>query len=102
LIDDGDTVAHAHRLDLIVGHINRGDTDPLLELLDLLAGRGAQFGVEVRKRFVEQQCGGFAHQRAGQRDTLAFAAGELPRPAIEQMTDAEAVTPIRPFVDLGP
>ena len=83
MIDDGNAVAHAHRLDLIVGHIDGGDADPLLELLDLQARRGAQFGVEVRERFVEQQRGRLAHERARERDTLAFAAGELTRPPIE-------------------
>jgi len=66
-----------------VGHIDSGDADPLLELLDLQASRGTQFRVEVRERLVEQQRGRLAHQRAGQCDTLAFAAGELARPAVE-------------------
>ena len=40
VIDDGDAVAHAHRLDLIVRDVDRRGADPLLELLDLVAGRG--------------------------------------------------------------
>ena len=102
VVDDGDAVAHAHRLDLVVGHIDRGDADPLLELLDLQAGRGAQFGVEVRERLVEQQRGRLAHQRARERDTLAFAAGELARPPVEQMPDAEQLRrPLDLLVDFG-
>ena len=57
--------------------------------LDLQARRGAQFGVEVRERLVEQQRGRLAHERARERDTLAFAAGELTRPPIEKMANAE-------------
>jgi hypothetical protein len=34
MVDNGDAIARAHRFDLIVGHINGGDPDPLLELLD--------------------------------------------------------------------
>src|SRR6185437_12325946 len=88
-VDHGDAVAHAHRLDLIVRDIDRGEPDSLLEALDLEPRRGAQLGVEVRQRLVEQQRGRLAHQRAGERDALTLAAGELARLAIEQPRDAE-------------
>ena len=102
MVDDGDAVAHAHRLDLVVGHVNGGDADPLLELLDFQARRGAQFGVEVRQRLVEQQHGRLAHQRARERDALALAAGELTRPPVEQMPDAEQLRrPLDLLVDFG-
>src|SRR6185312_11677721 len=80
MVDDRDAITHAHRLDLIVRHIDRGDPDPLLELLDVLARRGAQFGVQIGKRLVEQEHSGFAHEGPGERDALALAAGELARP----------------------
>ena len=102
VVDDGDAVAHAHRLDLVVGHVDRGDADPLLELLDLLSCRGAQLGVEVGQRLVEQQRGRLAHQRARERDALAFAAGELTRPPVEQMADAEQLRrPLDLLFDFG-
>src|SRR5262249_3258668 len=102
MIDDGNAITHAHCLDLIVGHIDGGDADPLLECLDLQASRCAQFGVEVRERFVEQKRGRLAHERARERDTLAFTAGELARPPIEQMPDAEQLRrPLDFLVDLG-
>src|SRR5215831_291484 len=91
VVDHGDTVAHAHCLDLIVSYINSGHAHPLLELLDLLARRGAQFGVEVRKRLVEQERSGLAHEGTRERDALAFAAGELARLSIEKMVDAQQV-----------
>src|SRR5476649_928349 len=37
---DHDSVAHGHRFDLIVCDIDGGGSEPLLELLQLLAGRG--------------------------------------------------------------
>ena len=37
----------------------------------------------------KQEHGRVTHQGAGQRDALALAAGQLPRPAVEQMPDAE-------------
>ena len=32
VVDDGDAVAHAHRFDLIVRHVNGGEADPLLKV----------------------------------------------------------------------
>ena len=62
-----------------------------LELLELLAGRRAQLGVEVRERLVEQEDLRLADDRARERDPLALAAGELARLAVEQAADAEQV-----------
>jgi hypothetical protein len=31
MVDHGDAVAHAHRFDLVVGHVDRGRANPLLE-----------------------------------------------------------------------
>ena len=59
----------------------------------------AQLEVERAERFVEQQCAGVVHQRAGQRDALLLAAGELRGLALgevgephdlEQLVDAPA------------
>ena len=70
--------------------------------LDLQTRRGAQFSVEVRERFVEQQDGRFTHQRARERDALALAAGKLARPPIEQMRDTEQLRrPLDFLVDFG-
>ena len=44
-----------------------------------------------------------AHDRAGERDALAFAAGERPRLAVEEVTDREAIGGLlHPLVDLRP
>ena len=50
-----------------------------MQPLDLDAQFGAQLGVEVRQRLVEQEDAGVAHQRAADRDALALAARELGR-----------------------
>src|SRR5262249_55967995 len=88
-VNDGDAVAHPHAFDLIVRHVNGGDAYPLLELLDLLAGRGAQFCIEVRKTLVEQERGRLGDWRRCERTPWARAARELTRPAVEHMVDAE-------------
>jgi len=49
----------------------------LLKLAQLQPHVGTQLGVEVRKRFVEQQHGRREHEGARQRDPLLLAAGQL-------------------------
>ncbi len=49
----------------------------------------AELGVEVRERLVHEEHRRLAHDRPGQRDALALAAGELPRPPVEQVRDLE-------------
>ena len=98
-LHDGDAIAQAHGLDLIVRDVDGGDADPALELLQLVARRGPELRVEVRQRLVEQEHRGLAHDRARQCDALPLAARELPRLTLEQVTDAEQ--PRRPRHLLG-
>ena len=61
----------------------------MVQALDLDAQLGAQLGVEVGQRLVEQEHAGVAHQRPADGDALALAAGELRRPAVEQLGDLQ-------------
>ena len=70
-----DLVRHGEGFRLVVGHENRGDTDPVLDRRQLDAHVFAQVGVERRERFVEQQHVGFDDDGARQRDALLLAAG---------------------------
>ena len=47
-VEDGDTVAEGHRLELIVGDIDSGHAELLLERLELRAHIHTELGVEVR------------------------------------------------------
>ena len=88
---DDDAVAQRHRLDLVVGDVDRGGAEPLVQLLELDAHLHAQFGVEVGQRLVEQEHPRMAHDGAAQRDALALAARELARLALQVVADAEDV-----------
>ena len=56
---------------------------PLLEGDEDAEDLGAHRGVEHRDRLVADQPVGLEHQRGGDRDPLALAAGELVRVAVE-------------------
>ncbi len=86
---DGHAVAQGHRLDLVVGDVDGRRAQPLVQARELGAHRGAQLGVEVRQRLVEQERPRLAHQRAADRDALALAARELRRAAAHQGLQAE-------------
>src|SRR5207302_10897394 len=88
-IEHQDAVAHGHGFHLIVRDVDRGSADAAVKALELLARGGAQFGVKIRERLVEQEHGGLADDRAGKRDPLAFATGELARLALEKCTYSE-------------
>src|SRR5262249_9779511 len=84
-----DAVAHAHGFDLIVGDVDRGGAHGLLELLEFAAGAGAQLGVKVRQRLIEQKNRWIADQRTRERDALPLAARKLTRSTLREVIYAE-------------
>ena len=82
LVEHRDPVAHRERLLLVVGDEDERDADVALDLLELELHLAAQLEVEGAERLVEQQHLGPVDQRAGQRDPLPLAAGELVRPPL--------------------
>ena len=89
VLQHGDAVAHRHRLDLVVGDVDRGDAEPALQRGDLGAGLHAQLGVEVRQRLVHQEHLRLAHDRPAHRHPLALTARELGRLAVEVVVEVE-------------
>ena len=86
LVHDRDAVRRRHRLGLVVGDVDRGDAEFIVQAADLAAHLLAQIGVEVRQRFVQQQDFRLHHQRARQRHPLLLAAGEFVGIARGEMT----------------
>ena len=58
-----------------------------MKSLDLASHFGAQLGVEIGERLVEQEQVRIANDRAAHRDALTLPSGKLPRPALEQWLD---------------
>ena len=102
LVHDGDAVAHRHRLDLVVRHVDGRRAEALLQPEDLGTRLDAQRCVEVGERLVHEERLRLADDRPPERDPLALAAGELLRLALEEVAELERVggLPDTP-VDLG-
>ena len=95
VLHDDHPVAEGHRLLLVVGHVDAGRRDASMEFLQLATGLVAEFRIEVRQRFVEQEGGGIPDQGAAEGDTLLLAARHLSGPTIEQFLDAELTGRLR-------
>ncbi|EWS65443.1 hypothetical protein Y695_01300 [Hydrogenophaga sp. T4] len=91
-----------HGFDLVVGHEQRGDAEFAVQFLDLQPGLGAQLGVEVGQRFVEQEDLGLAHDGAAHGHALALTTREFARLARQQVTEFEdAGGLVHTLLDLG-
>jgi hypothetical protein len=55
----------------------------------------AQGGIEAGERLIEQQDAWARDERAGERDSLLFAAGQITRPAKKQIFDAKGGRNVR-------
>ncbi len=96
-----DPVAHRHRLDLVVGDVDRGDVEVVLHLGDLGAHLHPQLGVQVGQWLVHEEHLRLADDRPAHRDPLPLAAGELLGPAVQQRAELEHVGGLlHPAVDL--
>jgi hypothetical protein len=74
-----DAVGHGQGLLLVVRDHDRGQAELALQVADLDADFVPELGVEIGERLVEQQDVRLHGQRAGERDALLLAAGELAR-----------------------
>ncbi|MCB5283754.1 hypothetical protein BJQ89_03528 [Arthrobacter sp. ES1] len=83
VLQDGNAVAHGHGLDLVVGHIDRGDTQPAGQGRDLRAGLDPELGVKVGQRLVHKEHLRVADDGTTHGNTLALATGECLRLAVQ-------------------
>ncbi len=102
VLEDGDTVAHRHGLDLVVGDVDRRDAQAALQAGDLRTGLDAELGVQVGQRLVHEEDLRLTDDRTAHRDTLALTAGErlrLARQVLREVEDLRRVLDLLP--DLG-
>ena len=96
-----DPVAHRHRLDLVVGHVDRRRLEPALELQDLGPSLDTKRRIEVGERLVHQERLWLTHDRSPEGDPLPLAARELLRLPLDQLLQVEDVrSTLHALVDL--
>ena len=94
LLDDAalqhdDLVGQRHRLDLVVGDVDHGRVELVVQPRELDPHLHAQGGVEVGQRLVEQEHLGLAHDGAADGDALALAARQLLGLAVQQLVELQ-------------
>src|SRR5438477_4361701 len=94
LLDDtvvhhGDHIGHRHGLELIVGDIDRGCSEPVMQPAQFMDHRLAHFGIECAERLVHQETFRLAHDRPPERDTLPVAAGKTRHGTVEKMRNTQ-------------
>ena len=90
LLDDAvmhhhNLVGHGHRFDLVMGHIDGGCFEALVQFLDFGAHLHAKFGIQVGQRFVKQEHLRIADNGAAHGNALALATRKLAGIAIKQV-----------------
>ena len=71
IFHDDDTVAHGHSLGLVVGNVDEGGSQLLVQLDDLGAHGGTQLSVQVGERLVKQQDMRISNDRTADLFTLS-------------------------------
>ena len=77
VLEDRHAVSKVQRFFLVVGDEDRGDPGPVVQLAQPATQFAANLGVQGPERLVQQQHPGLDGERAGERDPLALAAGQL-------------------------
>ena len=89
LTHDHDAVAQRHGLHLIVRHEHRRGRNLRMQALDLDAHLGAQLGVKIRQRLVEQEHLRITHDAPAERHALLLTTRELLRLALQHVMQAQ-------------
>ena len=74
IVHETDTIGHHHCFLLIVSHVQYGDAEILVQMLDLALQRVAKFLVERAERLVHQDDGRLVDGAACKSDTLLLSA----------------------------
>ena len=84
MVHDGDAVGHGHGLELVVGDIDHGLPELALQMLQLGAHHGAEGGVDIGQRLVEQEDRRLHDRRAADRHALQDVDRQPVGRAVEQ------------------
>ena len=89
VVEHCDALSERHRLDLVVGDVERRHREPLVEPHELRSHLDPELRVEVGERLVHEEAARMPHDRAPHGHPLSLAARERPRLAVEEALEAE-------------
>ena len=83
VLHNNDTAGHGHSFGLVMGNVDEGCLQSLMQLRDLSTHGNAQLGVQVGQGFVEQADLRLTDDSTSQSNTLALTAGQSLRLAVQ-------------------
>src|SRR4028119_821720 len=89
VFQDHDAVGHRHGLGLVVGDVDGGGADPVVQLGDLRPHLHPELGVEVGEGLVHEEGLRLADDGPAQGHPLTLAAGERLRLPVQKVLDGE-------------
>ena len=89
VLHDHNPVTHGHGLGLVVGNIDNGGLEAIVQLAELSSHLHTQLSVEVGQRFVHQEHLWFTHNGTANSNTLTLTTGKRLRLAVEQILDTQ-------------
>ena len=102
VLHDHDAVAHGHGLDLVMGDVDDGGLEPIMEFFQLHPHLHPQLGIQVGEGLVEEEDLGLAHDGPAYGDPLALPAGKGFGLAVQELLDVQDFRRVLdPLVDLG-
>jgi len=96
VLHDNDTGSHGHGLGLVMGNVDEGGLQALMELGDLGTHLHAELGVQVGQRLVEQEDLRVTDDGAAERNALTLTTGQSLRLTVEVLLDRQD---LRSFTD---
>ena len=89
VLHDHDTGSHRHSFGLVMGNVDEGGLQALMQLGDFGTHLHAQLSVQVGQRFVEQEDLRLTDDSTAQSNTLTLAAGQSLRLTVQQVVNAQ-------------
>jgi len=100
-VHDDNFIRNRQRLFLVVGHIDTGEPQGLLQVPDLFPHPAAKFRIKIGKRLVKQQHLRLQHQRPGHRHALLLPAGQFRGQAVIVALEPNQLQAFARLVALG-
>ncbi len=102
ILHNYDAGTHGHSLGLVVGYVDEGGLQSLMQLGDLSSHLNAELSIEVGKRFIHKEDLGLTNNCTAESNALTLTAGKSLGLALEKVLDIEDTGGfLNALVDLG-
>jgi hypothetical protein len=91
ILHHNNSVSHGHGFRLVIGYIDEGGLQALMQFRDLCPHLHPELGIQVGQRFIHEKYLGITNHGSSQSYALHFSTGKYPGFSMEQMPDLQNV-----------